>query len=90
MRTTSNKLLVTPVKEAGNKKNELGLTLPGNLEMQGLEKVEVLFAGDEIREKGISAGEILVIYKNAGTKFMDETGRETRVISITDIVVIYE
>ena len=87
MRTTSNKILVIPVKET-NQKNELGLTLPGNLEMQGLEKVKVIYVGEDV--PGITSGDTLITYKNAGTKYTDESGSENRVISVTDIVVIYE
>ena len=86
MKTTSNKILVIPV-EAKEKKNDLGLTLPGELEVQGLEKAEVVYTGEDI--KGVSPKDTILIYKSAGTKVI-EGGKEYRVISVTDIVIIYE
>lgn len=86
MKTTSNRILVTPV-EAKETKNDLGLTLPDSYELQGLEKAEVLFVGEEIKD--LKFGDSLLIYKGAGTKVMEE-GKEFRVISVTDIVIIYE
>lgn len=88
MKTTSTKILVIPV-EVEDHKNDLGLTLPDNYSMQGLEKVEVVYAGEDIKELSISSGANLLIYKGAGTKVI-ENGKEYRVISITDIVIIYE
>lgn len=87
MKTTSTKILVTPVK-AGDQKNNLGLTLPDDYSMQGLEKVEVVYVGSEV-DSTILVGSNLLIYKGAGTKIM-ENEKEYRVINVTDIVIIYE
>lgn len=87
MKTTDSKILVT-IEDAGNKTNNLGLTLPGDLEMQGLEKAKVLYVGGEI--KCVSQGDTVIIYKGSGTKFTDTDGLEVRVINVTDIVIIYE
>ena len=86
MKTTSTKILVTPI-EAEVKTNDLGLTLPDNYSMQGLEKVGVIYSGDEV--KGVEVGNTLLIYKGAGTKVL-EGENEYRVINVTDIVIIYE
>ena len=87
MKTTSTKILVIPVKD-GDRKNDLGLTLPDDYSMQGLEKVEVIYVGSEI-DSTIHPNSNLLIYKGAGTKVMEDE-KEYRVISVTDIVIIYE
>ena len=86
MKTTSTKILVTPV-ETKETKNDLGLTLPGNYELQGLEKVKVEYVGSEVKD--VTPDSTLLIYKGSGTKVLEE-GKEYRVISVTDIVIIYE
>lgn len=88
MKTTSNRILVKVMK-ASEKKNGLGLTLPDPLNLQGLEKAVVVSPGDEIED--VKKDDTILIYKDSGTKFTDpEDGEEYRIISITDIVVIYE
>lgn len=86
MKTISTRILVI-VENAGNKTNDLGLTLPDPLDSQGLEKASVLFVGEEI--KGVSKEDTVYIYKGSGTKFTNpDDNKEYRVISLTDIVII--
>lgn len=87
MKTTSNRILVTEVKSEEKKVNDLGLTLPDEFKLQGLKKVKVEYSGDEIKD--VKPGDTLVIYDGSGTKFK-EGEKEYLVISVTDIVIIYE
>lgn len=86
MKTINNRILVTQV-ETKTTKNELGLTLPDNYEIQGLEKVKVIYSGSD--NSYIKPDQELLIYKGSGTK-VKEGNVEYKVISITDIVIIYE
>lgn len=86
MKTISNRILVTP-KETEKTKNELGLTLPDEYKIQGLEKVSVIYSGEDV--KNVSPGNTLLIYQGSGTKFTED-GKDYRVINVTDIVIIYE
>lgn len=86
MKTISNRILVTHV-ETKTTKNELGLTLPDYYDVQGLEKVKVIYSGSDYSY--IKPDQELLIYKGSGTK-VKEGNVEYKVISITDIVIIYE
>ena len=86
MKTTANKILVTIIEEEA-KKNDLGLTLPSALEMEGIEKAKVYFVGKEITTEWMP-DDTVYIYKGAGTKVTSPEGKTYRVISVTDIIVI--
>lgn len=86
MKCISTRLLVT-IKEDEKTTNDLGLTLPSDLSLEGMEEAKAVFVGSEVKDD-IQEGTGLYIYKGSGKDFTGPDGNKYRVITTTDIIAI--
>ena len=87
MRTIDSKILVEVTHEEAYTEKMGGFVVPSDDD--SVEKAKVLSTGEKIDAVSLKPGDVIYIQRGSGYKFKNE-GKEYRVISIPDVIVVLD